>query len=245
MAARPTSGGLARQRGSRSLRLRDLPGYVDEPFAGGARFVAYCLGASTRAWCRREAVGRAWSAHGRVVATGADPYPTALIVTQRLGVALEDLARITIAVRTLHSGQDAFDALRQASLDDMTETFASLTSDPERLREALRLPTPETTAELPADQREALLEVAEIIAARWHAQWTRAASSWMLLLKLTKAMRHGLPLIPREVVLNPPGAGALGEGLHDLFDRWVLVVETHGRPPGSGARHVVRHRRHR
>jgi hypothetical protein len=39
-------------------------------------------------------------------------------------------------------------------------------------------------------------------------------------------MRHGSPLIPRELVVDPPGAGVLGEGLDDLFDRWVLVVET-------------------
>jgi len=139
---------------------------VDEPFAGGARLVAYCLGASARAWCRREAIGRAWAAHRRAVASGADPYPTALVVAQRLGVALEDLARITIAAGTLHSGQDAFDALRRASLDDMTEIFSALAQDPERLREALRRPAPDTTQDLPADQREALLEAADIIAAR-------------------------------------------------------------------------------
>jgi hypothetical protein len=199
---------------------------VDDPFAGGPRFVAYCLGASARAWCRREAIGRAWAAHRRTIARGADPYPTGLVVAQRLGVALEDLARITIAVGTLYSGQDAFDALRQASIDDMTDSFSALAGDPERLREALRLPAPETTEDLPADQREALLEAAEIIARRWHGQWERAASGWLLLLKLAKAMRHGSPLIPREVVVEPPGAGVLGEGLRDRFGRWVLVVET-------------------
>jgi len=37
-----------------------------------------------------------------------------------------------------------------------------------------------------------------------------------------------MPLIPREVVVDAPGAGALGDGLDDLFVRWVLVVETTG-----------------
>lgn len=217
---------MAGKRESRSLRLQNLPGYANEPFAGGARFVAYCLGASARGWCRREAVARSWAAHRRAIASGGDPYPTALIVAQRLGVALEDLARIAIAGGTLHSGQDAFNALRQASLDDMTQIFSALARDPERLRDALRLPAPETTHDLRADQREALLEVAEIIAARWHGQWISAASSWLLLLKLAKAMRHGSPLIPREIVIEPPGAGVLGDGLDDVFDRWVLVVET-------------------
>lgn len=116
--------------------------------------------------------------------------------------------------------------MRRASIDDMTAIFSALAEDPERLREALRLPAPETTIDLPADQREALLEAAEIIAARWHGQWQRGASSWLLLLKLAKAMRHGSPLIPRNVVVEPPGAGMLGEGLADRFGRWVLVVET-------------------
>jgi len=148
------------------------------------------------------------------------------VVAQRLGVALEDLARITIAIGTLHSGQDSFDALRRASIDDMTETFSALAGHPARLREVLRLPAPETTKDLPDDQREALLEAGEIIATRWHGQWQRAASGWLLLLKLAKAMRHGSPLIPREAVVDPPGAGVLGEGLEDRFRRWVLVVET-------------------
>ena len=225
-AATRDTGRMTGQRESRSLRLQNLPGYVDEPFAGGARFFAYCSGAAARAWCRREAVGRAWAAHRRAVARREDPYPTALVVAQRLGVALEDLARITIAIGTLHSGQDAFDALRQASINDMTETFSALARDPERLREALRLPAPETTKDLPDDQRDALIEAAEIIATRWQGQWEHAASGWLLLLKLAKAMRHGAPLISREVVVESPGAGVLGEGLADRFGRWALVVET-------------------
>jgi hypothetical protein len=217
---------MAGQGESRSLRLRDLPGYVGESFAGGPRFVAYCLGADARAWCRREAVGRAWAAHRRAVARGADPYPTALVVAQRLGVALEDLARLVIAIGTLHSGEDAFDALRRASIDDMTEIFSAVAGDPDRLPEKLLLPTPQTTKDLPDDQREALLQAADILATRWTAQWERAASGWLLLLKLAKSMRHGAPLIPREAIVEPPGAGVLGEGLEDIFARWVLVVET-------------------
>jgi hypothetical protein len=47
-----------------------------------------------------------------------------------------------------------------------------------------------------------------------------------LLRRIAKAMRHGAPLIPRELVVDPPGAGALGKGLDDVFARWVLVVDT-------------------
>jgi hypothetical protein len=211
---------------SRRLRIRGLPGYVEGSFAGGARFVAYCLGADARAWERREAVGRAWAAHQRVVKQDEDPYPTALIVAQRLGVALEDLARIAIAIGMLHTGEDAFDALRRASIDDMTNVLSDLARDGERMREVLRVPTPDTTEDLPADQRSALLEASEIIAARWRGQWQRAASGWLLLVKLAKAMRHGSPLIPRELVVESPGAGALGEGHADPSARWVLVVDT-------------------
>ena len=78
------------------------------------------------------------------------------------------LARIAIAIGTLRSGEDAFDALRGASFDDMTAKFSELAGHPGQLREALRLPAPQTTHDLPADQRKALLKAAEIIAACWH-----------------------------------------------------------------------------
>jgi len=126
----------------------------------------------------------------------------------------------------------------------MTELFAALAEDPERLREAVRLPAPETTRELPADQREALLEVAEIIAARWHAQWTRAASGWMLLLKLAKAMRHGCRSSRAKSSWTLPGlahsAMASTTSSSGGCSWWRRRATT-----GLDARHVVRHRRHR
>lgn len=184
------------------------------------------MGADARAWCRREMVERARANHRRALARGDSPYPTALVLAQRVGVALEDLARLTIALRTLYSDDDAFEALRDARLEDMTDTFARLAEEPEELQAALRLPTAEATADLPDDQRDALLMISDRVAMTWHGQWVRAALGWQLLHKLAKAMRHGSPLVPREVVREHPGAGLLGEGLADFFERWVLVVDT-------------------
>jgi hypothetical protein len=188
--------------------------------------VAYCAGAAARAEVRRDAVNRAYAAHKRAVQRGDDAYPPALVLAQRLGVALEDLARLALALRTLRTGQDAFVALRDASFDEMTEVYAELARDAEALRSCLHLPSADTTDDLEPEARAALLEAGEAIARRWHGQWQRAASGWLLLRRLAKAMRHGSPLLPRELVIDPPGAGRLGAGLGDLYARWVLLVDT-------------------
>jgi hypothetical protein len=103
------------------------------------------------------------------------------------------LARIAIAIGTLRGGEDAFDALRGASIDDMTAKFSELAGHPGQLREALRLPAPQTTHDLPADQRKALLKAAEIIAACWHGQWQRAAAGWLLLHELARRCATAQP----------------------------------------------------
>src|ERR1019366_2527583 len=54
----------------------------------------------------------------------------------------------------------------------------------------------------------------------------RVRRGWALLRRRAEGVRHGSPLIPRGVVRSPPGAGALGAESGDLFDRWVLLVNT-------------------
>jgi hypothetical protein len=77
---------------------------------------------------------------------------------------------------------------------------------------------------LAAQQSEAVLVVVAAVAERWHRHLVECAGGWALLRRLAKAMRHGSPLLPRPLVLGPPGAGALGAGLTDRFQRWVLLV---------------------
>lgn len=211
-------------RGQRGLHVTGLPAAADEAFAGGALFVTYCLGVKTRVKHRREAIKRAQSAHRQAAKHGESPYPTALIYGQRLGVALEDLGRLAIALEAVGSS-DAFDALRRASLDDLDAVFDRL-RDEEALRRAFKQPGAADVAELNEELREPVLAASAAQTAQWQKQWASCAGGWPLLRRLAKGMRHGSPLVPRETVLEPPGAGSLGEGAEDRYDRWVLVVNT-------------------
>ena len=209
----------------RALRISNLPRGADAPIAGGASFVAYCYGSEARAEQRRGAIARARTLHRRALSRQEDPYPTALVLTQRISVALEDLARLLIAFDALPT-DNAFDALRSAAVDELDAVYRRLAGDPEAFRSAVRLPRPEETEDLDAELREAVLEASDALARRWLAHWGQANAGWQLLRRLGKAMRHGTPLVPRELVLGPPGGGALGRGLEDRFGRWVLLLQT-------------------
>jgi hypothetical protein len=147
------------------------------------------------------------------------------VLAQRLGVALEDLARLLLAFESFGSS-DPFAALRAGSLDRFDDVYSRLAGNPEALRSTIRLPHPEDTSELDAPLREAILEASDVLARRWHGHLERASAGWALLRRLAKAMRHGMPLLPRELVLGPPGAGSLGKGMTDVFDRWVLLLNS-------------------
>ena len=213
-----------RPPGDRALRVSGLPAAADAPFSGGVSFVAYCLAGETRAKQRRETIKRARVGYRTQLRRGADPYPAALIYAQRLGVALEDLGRLIIALQAIGSS-DSFNALRGASYQDLDAVFGGLRREPE-LRSIFRLPSEDDLADLQPELREAVLAAANNLASRWASQWVSCAKGWPLLRRLAKGMRHGAPLIPRETVLSPPGAGAVGAGTQDLFERWVLLVYT-------------------
>lgn len=214
-----------RRETNRQLKLADLPAGSNSAKGGGAPFVAYCLGADVRAKQRRGTIERAAAAHRRASNRGQDAYPTALILCQRLGVALEDLARVVLALESLGT-EDPFEVVRMASYDALDEGYARLSDEPEGLRRAFRLPAPEDTGDVEPDLREAILAASDALSRRWLGHWERCAAGWQLLRRLAKALRHGGPLLPRELVLGPPGAGALGAELNDAFDRWVLLVGT-------------------
>jgi hypothetical protein len=142
-----------------------------------------------------------------------------------MGIALEDLGRLAIGLETAGAG-DSFAAFRGARLDEIGGAFVRLRQEA-ALRESLKLPTEETVKDLPQDFQAALLAASSILGARWARQWRSCASGWPLLQRIAKGARHGSPLVKREVVLSPPGAGALGAGVEDVYERWVLVVNTH------------------
>jgi hypothetical protein len=192
----------------RALRISGLPAASDTPYAGGPQFVAYCLAADVRARQRREAIARAHSALKRAVRDD-DPYPAALILCQRLGVALEDVARLVLAFESLQT-TDPFEVLRKPGYNRLDDAFERLHEDADALRIAFRLPTPEDAAELGESLGPAVLQVSDALALRWSGQWDRCAAGWALLRRLAKALRHGSPLLPRELVIGPPGAGPLG-----------------------------------
>lgn len=217
------SGGQSRPAG-RALHLTGLPEASEAPFAGGHAFVAYCLGAEARVKHRRNVIKRAQAAYRQAVTRGESEYATALIYAQRLGVALEDLGRLAIALEAIGQS-NAFDALRGARPRELDDVFVRLRDEP-ALRRAFKLPTAEDVAELDEELKEPVLAASAAQAKGWHEQWVLCSRGWPLLRLLAKGMRHGSPLVPRETVLTPPGAGALGHGSEDRFERWVLVIDT-------------------
>jgi len=204
--------------------ITGLPPASGEAFAGGPAFVAYCSGTETRVKHRREAIRRSQAAHRRATERGSDSYSTALIYVQRLGVALEDLGRLAIALEAIGS-RDPFDALRGARPPDLDSIFQRLREE-QALRMALKLPTAADAAELPEELRDPLMAASSVLASRWVTRWSSCAHGWPLLRLLAKGMRHGSPLVPRDIVVTPPGAGALGADAVDIFDRWVLAIDT-------------------
>jgi hypothetical protein len=145
-----------------------------------------------------------------------------------MGVAIEDLGRLAIGLRSL-STADAFDALRGASYNDLDALFE--VRDEAELRALFRLPSRHDIEQVPAEDlpdelREPVLAASDALAARWTRHWRSCAGAWPLLRRLAKGMRHGAPLIPRELIVSAPGAGALGAGARDMFERWVLLTAT-------------------
>ncbi len=201
-----------------------IPGAIEAPFAGGARFVAYCLTADARARNRRNSIKRAANALGRAEKIGADPYPVALFYAQRMGVALEDLGRLAMGLEAIGQG-DAFDALRQANLNEIDAVFERLCGEP-ALRRALGVASSPDIAQLPQELQPALRAASDVMARKWSKEWRSCAAGWPLLRRIAKGARHGAPLLPREIVIEPPGSGALGKGTPDRFGRWVLVTRT-------------------
>jgi hypothetical protein len=199
----------------------ELPRGVYTDLGGGPEFFIWCRAAESRARARRGAITRAWTLYGQAARSG-DPYPAALVLCQRLGVALEDLGRLLAALES----DRPWEALRAARLDDLDATYQRLVEDRRAARAAFRLPSVATLRETDFDprQREAVVAAANATAGRWHRHLVECAAGWALLRRLAKAMRHGSPLLPRPLVLGPPGAGALGAGLSDRSDRWVLLV---------------------
>lgn len=205
----------------------ELPRGVYSELGGGPEFYIWCRAAEARARERRGAITRGWALYERGAGSG-DPYPGALVLCQRLGVALEDLARLLVALES----EQPWETLRAARLDDLDATYERLRTDGNAARAAFRLPSAAALegAGLDEQQSQAVLAAADAIAGRWHRHLAECAAAWALLRRLAKAMRHGSPLLPRPLVLEPPGAGALGAGLADRFDRWVLLVPSRADP---------------
>jgi hypothetical protein len=139
-------------------------------------------------------------------------------------VALEDLARLLLALES----DEPWGALRGARIQQLDGVYERLADDVEAARGVFQLPSPESleASDLSSPAREAMLDASEAMARRWHQQLVGCASAWLLLRQLAKAMRHGSPLLPRELVEEPPGAGDLAAGVQPVEGRWVMLIPT-------------------
>lgn len=194
---------------------------------GGWPFYSYLRGASSRAEFRDGAIERSWAAYRRA-AVGSTPSAElgglGLIVLQRALLAAEDLGRLLHAV----GAEEPWIALRQARIDDLNEAFAAVAENGEIALRRLGLIDSAALVDLdlPRIAAAAALRLREITAREWAAQLTQSADLWLTHWPLARATMHGFPIVAGELIVGPPGAGELGEGLRTPEARPFAVAAT-------------------
>jgi len=200
-------------------------GYVENH--GGWPFYSYLRDAGSRGEFREGAIERSWAAYRRAAA-GATPSAElgglGLIVLQRGLLAAEDLGRLLHAV----AAKEPWIALRQARIDDLNEAYTAAAEDSETALRRLGLIDSAAFADLGLSKiaAAAALRLREITAREWSAQLTQSAGLWLTHWPLARATMHGFPIIAGELIVGPPGAGELGEGLRPPEARPFAVAMT-------------------
>lgn len=194
---------------------------------GGWPFYSYLRTASSRAEFRAGAVERSWTAY-RQAASGstlsAELGGLGLIVLQRALLGAEDLGRLLYAV----ASEDPWIALRRAKIDALSETFTAAAEDGESFLRRLGLIELATLTDLdlPNAAHAAALRLRAMTAREWSTQLVRSAGLWLTHWPLARATMHGFPIIAGELIVEPPGAGELGDGLQPPSVRPFAVAVT-------------------
>lgn len=210
---------------SRSFRIDALEG-MGASGSGGPEFLIYCHGGTRRASLRRSSINRALALYRRASTGGGDAYPEALLVLQRVGLAISDLTRLLAGLRAAVQGDDAFHALRQTAAPARTQLLDELVSDPAARKAVLGLAPPTASTTCPRELVEAITAAYAAADRQWLDHLTEAQITWRKVAAVSKACRHGLPILPKPLVEAPPGAGALSQGIVTGPGPWAVLPQT-------------------
>ena len=184
---------------------------------GGPLLYTHMRGALGRGRYRRVALERADAMYRAALADEGASVRVGglgLLVLQRAMLAAEDLGGL---LHALLGTPPSFERLTSVSYDELDKFYLDVRDRPARVLEPFILPTLEvlededmTTAEV-----EAAMRLVALTRSRWLQMLQRVAQLWLGQRVVAKATMHGIPLVAGELVVGPPPAGVLAEGVLD------------------------------
>jgi hypothetical protein len=223
-------------RNVRTLRLQVHgadPGYVAMKLGegdGGAALYAHLRAVLSITDFRRDAIRRAERLYDEGLSAGVGEEELSglgLLVLQRAMFAVEDLGGL------LHAFTDppSWSGLVSYNLAGLSGTFDALfVGSDEAIARAYLLPSDdalESEPGLTAEQREAVRALRNETLRQTRERLERVAELWRMLHRQAKKTVHGLGFLAGTTVIEPPGAGRIGELLGDQHERpFVVSLET-------------------
>lgn len=197
---------------------------------GGAALYAHLRAVPSITDFRRAAIGRAERFYDEGFAGGTreeEMSGLGLLVLQRAMFAVEDLGGL------LHAFTDppSWSGLVSYNLDGLSGLFDALfAGGDEAIARAYLLPPDDALENEPgltAEQREAVRALRNEALRQTRERLERVAELWRMLHRHAKKTVHGLGFLAGTTVMEPPGAGRIGELLGDHHERpFVVSLET-------------------
>lgn len=214
-------------------------GYVER--RGGHVFFSHVRGAPARARYRDAALRRAESLYDHAVDGGDTPEHVCgagLIVLQRAVLAAEDLAALLHALAeddpaaaadpASDAGREIWPRLVSVAIPDQVAVFAAIAQEPATGLRAFRLPPDDVlTQEGLSDAASgAARRLRDRTARRWSGMLVRVARFWLTYGSAAKSTMHGFAAIAGRQIVEPPGAGFLGEHVRAPSGPFVVMVNS-------------------
>lgn len=216
------------------LQIQDAdPAYVASKLGagdGGAALYAHLRAVPSITDFRRSAIRRAEKLYDVRLAAAAREEEISglgLLVLQRAMFALEDLGAL------LHAFTDppSWSGLVSYNLDALSGTFDALfAGGDEAIARAYLLPPDEALENEPgmtAQQTEAIRALRDEALRQARERLERVAELWRMFHRHAKKTVHGLGFLAGTTVVEPPGAGRIGDLLGEPEERpFVVSLET-------------------
>lgn len=193
---------------------------------GGPLLYTHMRGAEGRGRYRRVALERSDAMYTTALAEEGASMRVgglALLVLQRAMLAAEDLGGL---LHALLGEPPAFERLTSVSYDALDKVFLDVRDRPERILKPFILPTREVLEDedMTAAEVAAAMRLVALTRSRWLQMLQRVTQLWLDQRVVAKATMHGIPLVAGELVVGPPPAGVLADGVRDPRTRPFAVA---------------------